>query len=186
MEKTPVTFLEAEKALQDYSSSEASSLPLDDDGNEASQPTEDEKKSLRKVAGKIPSVAYWLCAVEFSERASFYGVNGLFNNFINQKLPKNGNGLGAPPRGSKATPGALGKGKATANATSQSFKMLVYALPVLFGWLADSKTGRWRLIVWGVFICGLAHVIMVRIIYHPSVRTSTDLIIRLQLVRDRF
>lgn len=57
--------------------SDAHSLPLDDDGNEGSHPTEEEKNSLRKVAGKIPGVAYWLCAVEFAERASYYGVQGL-------------------------------------------------------------------------------------------------------------
>jgi hypothetical protein len=57
--------------------SDTDSLPLDDEGNEASYPTEDEKSTLRKVAGKIPNIAYWLCAVEFAERASYYGVKGL-------------------------------------------------------------------------------------------------------------
>jgi hypothetical protein len=57
--------------------SDADSLPLDDDGNEGSHPTEEEKNTLRKVAGKIPNIAYWLCAVEFAERASYYGVKGL-------------------------------------------------------------------------------------------------------------
>lgn len=57
--------------------SDADSLPLDDEGNEGSYPTEEEKNSLRKVAGKIPNIAYWLCAVEFAERASYYGVKGL-------------------------------------------------------------------------------------------------------------
>lgn len=56
---------------------DVNSLPLDDDGNEGSHPTEEEQKTLRKVAGKIPSIAYWLCAVEFAERASYYGVQGL-------------------------------------------------------------------------------------------------------------
>lgn len=39
--------------------------------------------------------------------------------------------------------------------------MMVYALPVLFGWLADTKTGRFRLIWWGVIICAAAHILMV-------------------------
>lgn len=34
-------------------------------------PTEEEKKTLRKVAGKLPSVTYLICAVEFAERASY-------------------------------------------------------------------------------------------------------------------
>ncbi|TLD18962.1 hypothetical protein E2P81_ATG01690 [Venturia nashicola] len=134
---------------------DANSLPLDDDGNVGSHPTEGEKNSLRKVAGKIPTVAYWLCAVEFAERASYYGVQGL-------PLPKGGNGLGAPAPGSKnQTAGALGKGQSTASAITQSFKMMVYAMPVLFGWLADTKTGRFRLIWWGVIVCAAAHVLMV-------------------------
>jgi dipeptide/tripeptide permease len=38
--------------------------------------------------------------------------------------------------------------------------MLVYCLPIVFGYLADKYTGRWRMIVWGVYICGIAHIIM--------------------------
>jgi hypothetical protein len=57
--------------------SDTDSLPLDDEGNEGSYPTEEEKSTLRKVAGKIPNIAYWLCAVEFAERASYFGVKGL-------------------------------------------------------------------------------------------------------------
>jgi dipeptide/tripeptide permease len=172
MDKNPLAFFEAEKGLHCSSSFDSDSLPLDDEGNEASYPTEDEKKSLRKVAGKVPPLAYWLCAVEFAERASFYGVIGLFNNFINKKTPPDGNGLGAPARGTQTTPGALGKGKATANATVQSFKMLIYALPVLFGWLADTKTGRWKLICLGVFVCAVSHILMVRC---PCRRSHCDL-----------
>lgn len=38
-------------------------------------PTDDELKTLRRVAGTMPPVAYMLCAVEFAERASYYGCN---------------------------------------------------------------------------------------------------------------
>lgn len=37
------------------------------------KPTEEELKTLRRVPGKIPTVTYFLCAVEFCERASYYG-----------------------------------------------------------------------------------------------------------------
>lgn len=139
-------------------------LPLDDDGHQAEHPTEEEKNTLRRIPGKIPTVAYWLCAVEFAERASFYGVKPLFGNYVNRKFPKDGNGYGAPPHGpghENDKAGALGLGTSTSSAVSQSFSMLVYALPVFFGWLADSKTGRYNLICWGVAICGVAHVLMV-------------------------
>jgi hypothetical protein len=138
--------------------SSSEQIPLDDEGNEAELPTEAEKHQLRRVAGKLPIIAYWLCAVEFAERASFYGVKPLFNNYVNKPFPKDGNGYGAPknPGKSEGKPGALGLGTEKASAVVQSFSMLVYALPVLFGWLADTKTGRYSLICWGVLICGVA------------------------------
>lgn len=136
--------------------------PLDDEGHDATAPTEEEKKTLRRVAGKIPRVAYYICAVEFAERASYYGVKPLFGNFVNRPLPAGGNGYGSPPRGKAGgTGGALGLGTVIATAVAQSFSMLVYALPVFFGWMADSRTGRWSLICWGIAVCGVAHVLMV-------------------------
>lgn len=40
------------------------------------KPTDEEFATLRRVPGKIPTVAYLLCAVEFCERASYYGRSG--------------------------------------------------------------------------------------------------------------
>ena len=37
------------------------------------KPTEEEMATLRRVPGKLPTVAFLLCAVEFCERASYYG-----------------------------------------------------------------------------------------------------------------
>ncbi|KAG9229308.1 peptide transporter [Amylocarpus encephaloides] len=124
------------------------------------KPTEEERASLRRVAGKVPMIAYLICIVEFSERASYYGVQPLFGNFVNRKLPPGGNGYGAPPAGSEATAGALGMGSVKATAVTQSFNMLTYTLPVLFGYLADTRTGRYKMIMAGVFVCGVAHVLM--------------------------
>lgn len=39
----------------------------------ANYPTEEERLTLRRVAGKMPTIAYVICAVEFAERASYYG-----------------------------------------------------------------------------------------------------------------
>lgn len=52
-------------------------------------------------------------------------------------------------------------GTVKSSAVSQSFNMLVYALPVFFGWLADQKTGRFKMVFVGVFVCGISHIIMV-------------------------
>ena len=51
-------------------------------------PTDEERSTLRKVADSIPSVSYWLCAVEFAERASYYGVRTVFSNFLEFPLPQ--------------------------------------------------------------------------------------------------
>lgn len=37
------------------------------------KPTPEELNTLRRVPGSLPTVAYLLCAVEFCERASYYG-----------------------------------------------------------------------------------------------------------------
>ncbi|RWA10407.1 hypothetical protein EKO27_g4697 [Xylaria grammica] len=133
----------------------------DEEGHEIWQglvlPTDDEKASLRRVAGKMPSTTYWLCAVEFAERASYYGCNQVYKNFIRAPLP-------LPPNGP-------GTGTRRASAVTESFKFLAYALPVFFGWLADTKYGRFRMICQGVAICGVAHIIMI-ISALPSVLQS--------------
>lgn len=98
--------------------------------------------------------------VEFAERASYYGVSPLISNFVNRPLPANGNGYGAPPRGTQSTAGALGLGTVVSTAVSQSFNMITYALPMFFGWLSDTKTGRWNMICYGIGVIGVAHVLM--------------------------
>ena len=125
------------------------------------RPTEAQKATLRRVAGKMPASCYYLCAVEFAERASFYGCAQVYKNFIRAPLPPDGNGAGASAPGSQYTAGALGLGSVAATAMTEAFKFMSYALPVLFGWLADVKTGRFKMIVWGVFVCGVAHIIMI-------------------------
>lgn len=99
--------------------------------------------------------------MEFCERGSYYSATAVISNFVNRKLPTGGNGYGAPARGTQQTAGALGWGTVKATAVSQSFKMLVYCLPIIFGYIADKHTGRYKLIVWGVWVCGIAHVLMV-------------------------
>ncbi|RFU23762.1 hypothetical protein B7463_g12576, partial [Scytalidium lignicola] len=133
-------------------------LPI---SNEPQMATEEERRTLRRVPGKLPNVAYVICAVEFAERASYYGVSPLISNYVNRKLPVDGNGWGAPKRGTQQTAGALGMGTVKATAVSQSFSMLAYALPLFFGYIADTKTGRFKLVCYGVGVFGLAHVLMV-------------------------
>jgi dipeptide/tripeptide permease len=124
------------------------------------KPTFEELQTLRRVPGPMPIVAYLICAVEFAERASFYGIKQLIGNYVNRPLPRGGNGWGAPPRGTQETAGALGLGTVKANAVAQSFSMMVYMLPIFFGWLADTKTGRFKQICAGIAVFGVGHVIL--------------------------
>jgi dipeptide/tripeptide permease len=124
-------------------------------------PTEEEKLTLRRVPGNIPLIAYFICAVELAERASYYGISALISNYVNRKMPPGGNGYGAPKRGSQDTPGALGMGTVKANAVNQSFSMLSYSLPMIFGYIADAHTGRFKLICIGIAVFGIAHVLMI-------------------------
>lgn len=124
-------------------------------------PTPEEAATLRKVAGTIPTVAYSLCVVELAERASYYGVQQVFSNFMQYPLPKGGNGAGAPPEGTQETAGALGKGAQFSAAIGLLFLFLAYVVPIFGAWLADTKIGRYKTILIGVLICGVSHVIMV-------------------------
>ncbi|KXT05811.1 hypothetical protein AC578_1096 [Pseudocercospora eumusae] len=124
-------------------------------------PTQEEASTLRKVADKIPKTAWLLCIVEFSERASYYGVKTVFSNFMQFPLPKGGNGAGAPARGTQHTAGALGRGLQFSNAFVLLFAFLAYIIPIFGAWIADTKLGRFKTVVIGVIICGVSHVIMV-------------------------
>jgi hypothetical protein len=78
------------------------------------KPTEEEFATLRRVPGKLPTVAFLLCAVEFCERASYYGCAQIWTNYVNRPLPAGGNGYGAVAPGSTNTQGALGLGETVA------------------------------------------------------------------------
>ncbi|OTB06508.1 hypothetical protein M426DRAFT_20957 [Hypoxylon sp. CI-4A] len=154
-----------EKVLDEKTKPDTTERGVTEDGHETFHglviPTEQEKLTLRRIAGKMPASCYYLCAVEFAERASYYGCNQVYKNFIRAPLPPDGNGSGATAPGSEYTAGALGQGSVVATAMTEAFKFLAYALPIYFGWLADTKYGRFKMICWGVAICGVAHIIMI-------------------------
>lgn len=124
-------------------------------------PTEEETRTLRRIADTIPTTAYTLCVVELAERASYYGVKTVFSNFMQFPLPENGNGAGAPAAGTQDTAGALGKGLQFSNAFTLLFLFLAYIIPIGGAWLADTKLGRFKTILLGVLVCGVSHIIMI-------------------------
>ena len=75
-----IGFHEKEPSLPQYSPAEemAHAPGLTDEDYEG-KPTEEERVTLRRVAGSVPLVAYVICAVEFSERASYFGVSPLIS-----------------------------------------------------------------------------------------------------------
>ena len=55
----------------------------------------------------------------------------------------------------------MGKGEQFAVAVGLLFLFLAYIVPIFGGWVADTKLGRFKTIVIGVLICGVAHIIMI-------------------------
>lgn len=147
--------------VRDVEYGESQNDSLDNDDELYPHPTPEEAATLRKVADSIPLVAYSLCIVELAERASYYGVQTVFSNFMQFPLPAGGNGAGAPPAGSEETAGALGKGEQFSVAIGLLFLFLAYVVPIFAGYGADVYTGRFRMIWYGVLLCGLAHIIMI-------------------------
>ncbi|KAI1099493.1 PTR2-domain-containing protein [Jackrogersella minutella] len=144
---------------QPASLGEASSA-IDDDAYPP--PTEEERKTLRKVFDSIPISAWSLCFVELAERASYYGVKAVFNNYMQFPLPEGGPGTGAIDKSKpNSHAGALNLGLQTASALGLLFTFLAYVIPIFGAWVADTKIGRYKTILVGVIIGGVAHVIMV-------------------------
>ncbi|WOO82726.1 Peptide transporter PTR2 [Vanrija pseudolonga] len=137
-------------------------FPHDDDPDTI--PTAEELETLRKVAAPMPFIAILLCVVEFAERASYYGCSSVFFNFVNNPLPKGGNGAGAVaplPAGKNQSAGALGWGLVASNGVTSTFSFLAYVIPILGGILADTKLGRFKAIWIGTIIGFFAHVFLV-------------------------
>ncbi|WWC61493.1 uncharacterized protein I303_104077 [Kwoniella dejecticola CBS 10117] len=124
-------------------------------------PTEEEKKTLRKVSGKVNRAGYALCFVEAANYASYYGVTGVFQNFIQRPLPEGGNGAGAPPKGTQQSAGALNMGLQTATALTVLFQFMVFCTPLLGGYLADVKLGRYKGLWVGIIIGFSSHMMLV-------------------------
>lgn len=92
------------------------------------EPTAEEYRTLPKVSAGIKWYTVTLCSIELVERASYYGVQYLFSNFVRGELPPGGNGAGAVakgPAGVNQTSGALGMGPVKASAVgSESLQLL--------------------------------------------------------------
>ncbi|CAE6473247.1 unnamed protein product [Rhizoctonia solani] len=133
------SFDEKKGALTRISSSE---IYQPEDADDIVIPTEEEKRTLRRVAGHIPISAWLVVIVEFAERFSYYGTTGPFVNYIQRPLPIGGNGAGAPAKGSGGIPGALGKGQQASTGLTTYNSFFSYCTPILGAIIADAASAH--------------------------------------------
>ncbi|EQL36884.1 POT family proton-dependent oligopeptide transporter [Blastomyces dermatitidis ATCC 18188] len=115
---------------------------LTPDGEE---PTEHEKATLQHVAENLPFSAWLVAGVELAERFTYYGMNGLFQNYVQR--PFDGS-LGR---------GALGLGRQGATGLVTFFQFWCYVTPIFGAIVADQYLGKYMAIFWFciVYIVGL-------------------------------
>ncbi|ORX58075.1 PTR2-domain-containing protein [Hesseltinella vesiculosa] len=106
-------------------------------------PTEEDWKTLPEVGDRIPLSAFLVVLIEFCERFTYYGLNGPFQNYLQQPLP-DGFPAGNNPNGQ---PGALNKGQQTATALTTFFSFWCYITPIGGAIIADQYLGKYKTIV---------------------------------------
>ncbi|KAF3916750.1 hypothetical protein ABW20_dc0107340 [Dactylellina cionopaga] len=117
------------------------SAPTSDD----CEPTTEEKNALRHVAENLPLSAWLVAVVELCERFSYYGCQGLFQNFIQR------------PYDGREGPGALGLGQHGATGLGTFFQFWCYVTPIFGAIVADQYLGKYKTIVYFcmIYIAGL-------------------------------
>ncbi|KAJ2716692.1 peptide transporter ptr2 [Coemansia spiralis] len=99
-------------------------------------PTAEEAATMVRVADSVPPRAFLIIVTEFCERFTYYGVSGLFQNYIQ-------NGYKVPG----SNPGALGRGKQTATGLGNFFQFWCYCTPILGAIIADQYWGKYKTIL---------------------------------------
>ncbi|KAJ6018251.1 hypothetical protein N7451_001630 [Penicillium sp. IBT 35674x] len=117
-------------------------LSVTADGEE---PNDDEKRSLRHIAENLPISAWLVAIVELCERFTYYGMSGMFQNYIQRPLD------GSEGRG------ALGMAHQGATGLTTFFQFWCYVTPILGAIVADQYLGKYKTIVWfcGIYLIGL-------------------------------
>ncbi|PPJ51210.1 hypothetical protein CBER1_07517 [Cercospora berteroae] len=116
-----------------------------DQSPDHTEPTEYEKQTLRHIGDKFPASAYLIAAVELCERFTYYGCQGLFQNYINNRP------------GGQDGPRGLGLGHAGATGLNLFFQFFCYVTPIIGAIISDQYLGKYKtiLIFAGVYWCGL-------------------------------
>ncbi|KAF2650184.1 peptide transporter PTR2-A [Lophiostoma macrostomum CBS 122681] len=145
----PAAAVEAAAAekVPSHTSSSNRDVPYgeEDDGFHGEIPTEEEKKTLRRIGDPLPKAAFLVAIVELCERFTYYGASGLFQNYVQRPLD------GSEGRG------ALGMGHNGATGLTTFFQFWCYVTPILGAIIADQYLGKYNtiLIFCFVYIAGL-------------------------------
>ncbi|UZJ55467.1 hypothetical protein CBS101457_004787 [Exobasidium rhododendri] len=121
--------------------------------------SEHDRINLRRVPAPIPWTAFLVAVCELAERFSYYGTTQVFTNFIQQPLPA-GSTTGSNPS-ADGTAGALGKGQQASTGITTFNTFWVYTCPLIGGYLADTKLGRFNTVCLGVGIALVGHVLFI-------------------------
>lgn len=110
--------------------------------------SEEQKLALRRIPDDIPFAAFLIVVVEFCERGAFYGLAGVFQNYLQNPLPQGGPGTGAPASVDDPMPaGALGLGQAKASFLQQIVTAFSLVCQLYGAYVADARLGRYKTIV---------------------------------------
>ncbi|PWN24230.1 PTR2-domain-containing protein [Microstroma glucosiphilum] len=124
-------------------------------------PTEDELLNLRRVPENIPWQAWSVAFCELAERFSYYGCTNVFTNFIQHSRPGNPVHRTGAALGLDTPSGALGRGQRASTALTTMNTFMVYVLPLLGAWIADSRLGRFNTICLAVGIATVGHFLLI-------------------------
>ncbi|KAK2733060.1 hypothetical protein FQN57_002321 [Myotisia sp. PD_48] len=104
------------------------------------EPTELEKRTLRHVGESLPLSAWLVAIVELCERFTYYGMQGLFQNYVQRPLDGS---LGR---------GALGMGQKGATGLTTFFQFWCYVTPIVGAIIADQYLGKYKTILYFCFV----------------------------------
>ncbi|KAK9479121.1 POT family-domain-containing protein [Lipomyces japonicus] len=121
----------------DNSEESASTVPLYDNKSIISineNISDHDLRTLRRVPDRLPIAAWLVAVVELCERFTYYGVSGVFMNYMQN------------PPGNPSRPGAIGLGQSKASALNYFFQFWCYLTPIIGAIIADEYLGKYKTI----------------------------------------